>query len=165
MSTTRQLRIAGQRCACAHLWLESRREIPHESQFRAPSPSRRPLNCHRGWHESLIESTQRVLTRKTADRPHLADSTEIEAREKPSQGCFDHSAGAGSQAGQAEEGRATAAAGADAAGAASEYDASRNAGRSAAGLHTVGARKTAKGHKETWVGYKLHLDVADGQIR
>ena len=28
----------------------------------------------------------------------------------------------------------------------------------------VGSKKNSKGHKETWVGYKLHLDVADGQI-
>ena len=28
----------------------------------------------------------------------------------------------------------------------------------------VGSEKNSKGYKETWVGYKLHLDVADGQI-
>ena len=28
----------------------------------------------------------------------------------------------------------------------------------------VGGKKNSQGHKETWVGYKLHLDVADGQI-
>jgi hypothetical protein len=28
----------------------------------------------------------------------------------------------------------------------------------------VGSKKNSKGYKETWVGYKLHLDVADGQI-
>ncbi len=28
----------------------------------------------------------------------------------------------------------------------------------------VGTKKNSKGYKETWVGYKLHLDVADGQI-
>ena len=28
----------------------------------------------------------------------------------------------------------------------------------------VGTKKNSKGHKETWIGYKLHLDVADGQI-
>jgi hypothetical protein len=28
----------------------------------------------------------------------------------------------------------------------------------------VGTKKNSKGHEETWVGYKLHLDVADGQI-
>jgi len=28
----------------------------------------------------------------------------------------------------------------------------------------VGTKRNAKGHKESWVGYKLHLDVADGDI-
>ena len=28
----------------------------------------------------------------------------------------------------------------------------------------VGSKKNSKGHKETWIGYKLHLDVADGSI-
>jgi hypothetical protein len=29
----------------------------------------------------------------------------------------------------------------------------------------VGTKKNSKGYKETWVGYKLHIDAADGQIR
>ena len=28
----------------------------------------------------------------------------------------------------------------------------------------VGAKRNAKGHKDYWVGYKLHLDIADGGI-
>jgi len=28
----------------------------------------------------------------------------------------------------------------------------------------VGSKKNSKGYKETWIGYKLHIDVADGQI-
>ena len=28
----------------------------------------------------------------------------------------------------------------------------------------VGTKKNSKGYRDTWVGYKLHLDVADGQI-
>ncbi len=28
----------------------------------------------------------------------------------------------------------------------------------------VGTKKNSKGYKGTWVGYKLHIDVADGQI-
>ena len=27
----------------------------------------------------------------------------------------------------------------------------------------VGMKKDSKGYKSTWVGYKLHIDVADGQ--
>ena len=29
---------------------------------------------------------------------------------------------------------------------------------------TVGTKRNAKGYKESWIGYKLHLDVADGDI-
>jgi hypothetical protein len=28
----------------------------------------------------------------------------------------------------------------------------------------VGAKRNAKGHQETWIGYKLHIDTADGAI-
>lgn len=28
----------------------------------------------------------------------------------------------------------------------------------------VGTKKNSKGYKETWAGYKLHIDVADGQV-
>lgn len=28
----------------------------------------------------------------------------------------------------------------------------------------VGTKKSSKGYKETWIGYKLHIDVADGDI-
>src|SRR3954452_4349863 len=28
----------------------------------------------------------------------------------------------------------------------------------------IGRKKSSKGHEQSWRGYKLHLDVADGQI-
>jgi hypothetical protein len=28
----------------------------------------------------------------------------------------------------------------------------------------VGAKRNAKGHQESWIGYKLHIDTADGEI-
>ncbi|MCY4430920.1 MAG: hypothetical protein OXC11_11095 [Rhodospirillales bacterium] len=28
----------------------------------------------------------------------------------------------------------------------------------------VGTKRNAKGYKETWVGYKFHLDAADGGV-
>ena len=44
-------------------------------------------------------------------------------------------------------------------------------GRSAAAMlaglprhRDVGAKRNAKGHQETWIGYKLHIDTADGGI-
>jgi len=32
------------------------------------------------------------------------------------------------------------------------------------GACDVGTKKNSKGYKETWIGYKLHIDAADGQI-
>src|SRR5208283_3841955 len=29
----------------------------------------------------------------------------------------------------------------------------------------VGTKRNAKGHQESWIGYKLHIDTADGEIR
>ena len=29
----------------------------------------------------------------------------------------------------------------------------------------VGTKRNAKGYKESWIGYKLHIDAADGGIR
>ena len=31
-------------------------------------------------------------------------------------------------------------------------------------LPTLGTKHNAKGHTTSWIGYKLHLDVADGDI-
>ena len=43
----------------------------------------------------------------------------------------------------------------------------QNLGQMLAALPTacdVGCKKNSKGYKETWTGYKLHIDVACGQI-
>jgi hypothetical protein len=48
-----------------------------------------------------------------------------------------------------------------------ERQASQNVNQMLAELPTacdVGSKKNSKGYKETWVGYKLHIDVACGQI-
>src|SRR5208283_5807513 len=48
-----------------------------------------------------------------------------------------------------------------------ERQATQNVGQMLADLPSgcdVGAKKNSKGYKETWIGYKLHLDVACGQI-
>ena len=48
-----------------------------------------------------------------------------------------------------------------------ERQTSQNINQMLAELPTVcdvGAKKNSKGYKETWIGYKLHIDVACGQI-
>ena len=29
---------------------------------------------------------------------------------------------------------------------------------------TVGCKRNSKGHQESWIGYKVHLDVIDGDL-
>ena len=29
---------------------------------------------------------------------------------------------------------------------------------------TIGSKRNAKGHSTSWIGYKLHIDTADGDI-
>ena len=48
-----------------------------------------------------------------------------------------------------------------------ERQVTQNLGQMLADLPTtcdVGCKKNSKGYKETWTGYKLHIDVACGQI-
>ena len=48
-----------------------------------------------------------------------------------------------------------------------ERQVTQNLGQMLADLPTacdLGCKKNSKGYKETWTGYKLHIDVANGQI-
>jgi hypothetical protein len=139
---------------------ESRREIPHESQFSRAFASFAASELPQRLHAALIESIQK-------DRlvGHISrDSTEIEAREKPV--------------------RVTIAA--------APAEPKRKRGRPKKGeqpappeptrierqvkmtleemldelptVCNVGCKRNSKGYQECWVGYKLHIDAADGQI-
>jgi len=139
---------------------ESRREIPHESQFSRAFAGFAVSQLPQRLHAALIEATQKDRLAGHISR----DSTEIEAREKP--------VPAPSVAAPVKE--------------------IRKRGRPRKGEHppppeparlerktkmtleemidelpkacNVVAKKNSKGYKESWTGYKLHLDVADGQI-
>jgi hypothetical protein len=139
---------------------ESLREIPHESQFSRAFAEFAASELPQRLHEALIEATQK-------DRliGHISrDSTEIEVREKPVRTPV----------------------------AAAPVKEIRKRGRPKKGEEppppeptrlerqagmtleqmlddlprdcNVGTKKNSKGYKESWIGYKLHLDVADGQI-
>ena len=162
MSTTRQLleRLAcdvGLRRICG--W-ESQREIPHESQFSRAFAEFAETELPQRLHAALIEETQK-------DRliGHISrDSTEIEAREKPVRPPVtaepDKPArkrgrrNKGAQPPAPEPTRL-------------ERQPRMTREEMLADLPrhcNVGSKKNSKGYTETWVGYKLHLDVADGQI-
>ena len=162
MSTTRQLleRLtvdASLRRICG--W-ESVREIPHESQFSRAFAEFAETQLPQRLHEALIAETQK-------DRliGHISrDSTEIEAREKPVRPSVAPEPGkpAGKR-GRPKKGEPQLAP--------EPTRLERQAGMKLEELLAdlprecnVGSKKNSKGYVETWVGYKLHLDVADGQI-
>ena len=162
MSTTRQLleRLwsdAALRRICG--W-ESQREIPHESAFSRAFSEFTDTALPQRLHGALIEETQK-------DRliGHISrDSTQIEAREKPLRA----PSAAAVQPAAKKKGRRKKG---DPAPAPDPSRLERQAGMTLEEMLSdlpracnVGSKKNSKGYQETWVGYKLHLDVADGQI-
>jgi hypothetical protein len=139
---------------------ESQRELLHESQFSRAFAEFAASELPQHLHTALIEATQKERIVGHISR----DSTEIEAREKP-----------------ARTPVTTA-----------PVKEIRKPGRPQKGEHpppptptrlerqagmtlqqmlddlprdcNVGTKKNSKGYKESWIGYKLHIDAADGQI-
>ena len=139
---------------------ESRNEIPHESQFSRAFAAFAASELPQRLHAALIESTQK-------DRlvGHISrDSTEIEAREKP------HNAPVAAAAAKPQRKRGRPKKGEQPA----PPEPTRLERQAKMTLTemlddlpracNVGTKKNSKGYKETWVGYKLHIDAADGQI-
>ncbi len=94
---------------------------------------------------------------------HIArDSTEIEAREKPEKKVTAAESPKPRPKGRPKKGEARAKEPTRL-----ERQTQRTLAENLAELPQscdVGTKKNSKGHKETWVGYKLHLDTADGDI-
>jgi Transposase DDE domain/Transposase domain (DUF772) len=163
MSTTRQLleRLAVDTTLRRICGWESPREIPHESQFSRAFAGFAETQLPQRLHEALIAETQK-------DRliGHISrDSTEIEAREKPVRApvAAEPAKPAGKK-GRPKKGEPPQPA-------PEPTRMERQAGMKLEELLAdlprdcnIGSKKNSKGYLETWVGYKLHLDVADGQI-
>jgi hypothetical protein len=162
LNSTRQLldRLAvdaGLRRLCG--W-ESVREIPHESQFSRAFAEFANSELPQRLHEALIKTTQQERLIGHISR----DSTEIEAREKPVRVPVDAAPikeirkrgrpKKGDQPPPPEPTRLERQAGMTLTEMLDELPRACN----------VGSKKNSKGYKETWVGYKLHIDAADGQI-
>ena len=162
MSTTRQLlerllcdvtlrRICG--------W-ESQREIPHESAFSRAFAEFAKSELPQRLHAALIQETQK-------DRliGHISrDSTQIDAREKPQRAPGAAAVKlAGKKKGRPKKGESAPAPEPSRL----ERQADMTLEAMLADLPracNVGSKRNSKGYLESWVGYKLHLDVADGQI-
>ena len=162
LNATRQLldRLSVDICLRRLCGWESQREIPHESQFSRAFAEFAASALPQRLHEALIKATQqeRLIG-------HISlDSTEIEGREKPLRTPV---AAAPvkpiRKRGRPKKGEQPP-----------PPEPTRLERQAAMTLEqmlddlpracNVGSKKNSKGYRETWVGYKLHLDVADGQI-
>ena len=139
---------------------ESRGEIPHESQFSRAFAEFAASELPQRLHEALIASTQKERLIGHISR----DSTEIEAREKPqSKPAEEVPAKPARKRGRPKKGEEPP----PPEPTRLERQASMTLDQMLEDLPrecNVGSKKNSKGYKETWVGYKLHMDVADGQI-
>jgi hypothetical protein len=139
---------------------ESRGEIPHESQFSRAFAEFAASELPQRLHEALIKATQQERLIGHISR----DSTEIEGREKPLRTPVAavpvkpiRKRGRpkkGEQPLPPEPTRLERQAGMTLEQMLDDLPRACNAG----------SKNNSKGYKETWIGYKLHLDVADGQI-
>jgi DDE family transposase len=171
MSTTRQLleRLAVDTTLRRICGWESTREIPHESQFSRAFAEFAETELPPRLHEALIAETQKDrlighISRDSTDRYELPECTRGEAREKPARppAAAEPAKPAGKK-GRPKKGEPKPAP--------EPTRMERQAGMKLEELladlprdRNVGSKKNSKGYLETWVGYKLHLDVADGQI-
>ena len=162
LNSTRQLldRLAVDNSLRRLCGWESAREIPHESQFsRAFAEFANSELPHR-LHEALIKTTQQGRLIGHISR----DSTEIEAREKPVRAPVEAAPikeirkrgrpKKGDVPPPPEPTRLERQAGMELKEMLDELPRDCN----------VGTKKNSKGYKESWIGYKLHIDAADGQI-
>jgi hypothetical protein len=160
LETTRQmlqcLRSDRQlRCLCG--W-NTVQQIPHEATFSRAFAEFAHSELPQGLHAALIEATQ-----KERLIGHIArDSTAIEARERypenppPKQRKKRYKMGPKAKRSTPRSPR-------------NRIEAQRTMPVSAMLAElprqcSLGVKKSSKGHLSYWRGYKLHLDVADGQI-
>jgi hypothetical protein len=137
-----------------------RSDIPHESQFSRAFASFAASELPQRLHAALIEATQKERLVGHISR----DSTEIEAREKP--------ASVPVEAAPVKPKRKRGRPSKDEQPAPPEPTRLERQTKMTLAemldelpkVANVGTKKNSKGYKESWVGYKLHIDAADGQI-
>jgi len=162
LNHTRQLldRLHNDPCLRRICGWSSRSEIPHESQFSRAFAGFAASELPQRLHAALIEATQKERLVGHISR----DSTEIEAREKPQSTQVEAApAKPRRKRGRPRKGEQPA-----------PPEPTRLERQAKMKLEemlddlpracNVGTKKNSKGYKETWIGYKLHIDAADGQI-
>jgi transposase len=141
---------------------EKKDDIPSESTFSRAfaefAKSQLPVCVHKAMiHQNLSEEIISHISR---------DSTEIKVREKPVKKIVSD--------GEADENKPTRKLGRPKKGEEQVKEPTRLEHQKKMTLEEmladlpykcdVGTKKNSKGYKETWIGYKLHIDSADGQI-
>ena len=162
LNSTRQLldRLAGDEVLRRLCGWESAREVPHESQFSRAFAEFAATELPERLHAALIEATQKERLTGHISR----DATEIEAREKPAPAVVEAKpARPRRKRGRPRKGEIAPA-----------PEPTRIERQRTMTLEemldelpracNVGTKKNSKGYKESWIGYKLHIDAADGQI-
>lgn len=138
------------------------RALPHESKFSRAFALFAESELPQQLHAAMIKTTQ-------GDRlvGHIArDSTAIEARERVPEAVMERKRQSKVRKPRRKKGSHTRAKAADR-GTRIERQRHQKLDAMLAGLPRqcdIGAKKNSRGHDQYWRGYKLHLDVADGQI-
>ena len=158
--TTKQLieRLQVDRVLCRIVGYERLKDIPSESTFLRAFGEFAKSDLVNLVHEALIAATQSKGLIGHISR----DSTEIEAREKPIKKDKEEVV-TSSKRGRPRKGEEF-----------SQKPVPRLERQTTMTLEEmlkdlptacdVGAKRNSKGYKETWAGYKLHIDSADGQL-
>ena len=139
---------------------ESARQVPHEAQFSRAFAEFAATELPQRLHESLVEATQKQRLIGHISR----DATEIEAREKPAPVAVETKpARPKRKRGRPKKGEPVPVP--------APTRIERQGGMTLEEMLDelpracqVGTKKNSKGYKESWTGYKLHIDAADGQI-
>lgn len=152
--------FCGWRSACA---------VPHESKFSRAFAEFAATELPQQLHAAVIEATQRARL-----IGHIArDSTAIAARERIPEVVMERKRAAREQK-RKRKGKPTG----KRKGPFARAKASERGSRIQRQTHQkleamladlprqcdLGVKKTSEGHEQSWRGYKLHLDVADGQV-
>lgn len=146
----------------------SAKSLPHESKFSRAFAEFAATQLPQRLHAALIEATQgeRLIG-------HIArDSTAIEARERVPEALMEEKRAKQKKAGKRKKRRgrpkgANVRAKASERGKRIERQPHQTLEKMLAELPTqcdIGRKKNSEGHEFCWAGYKLHWDVADGQI-
>ena len=163
LATTRQLldRLLADDLLRRLCGWESAAELPHESQFSRAFAEFAASQLPQRMHAALIEATQKERLIGHISR----DSTAIEVREKPAPAAVEIKPVAADKRkpGRPKKGEIVPPPEPRRIDRQREMTLEQMLGELPR-LCNAGAKRNSKGYTKSWIGYKLHIDAADGQI-